>query len=513
MRYVISLLLVSFLSTDGFAQKSPFDNSDKVPKDPIKEFQFIGYFYNSAVVNNIYPSQPLRGQLVGRLFGGNNPTLTGKTSMIFEQRLIPFFIYTPKLMDGKAILRASFEIDWVWGDANYSTGGNIGSAFNADVVNIQTQNIELELIPAKGWAVNLGLQRVFDTPYNPYRVGVNTLTNTGYRLAFWGSDGVGVSVRHDLDYARYKFGYYQLFENADEQSDDVVLWELMYEKDITPSWRQGLSLNYVADGGGGNSGYYGLNGFVSGLNGQYIFPIADYEANLFWTGTFGGYNPEFTLGRYMTSGFLMYNFGTVDNNITNQTIDVSGLAANLRFGYKYGQTNEDNVTADLLYVTGDKNGISDKKYNGIITGNSYGYPGAIFISSGTYLLFPHGNVVNRYIAAVTDLSNIGYGIAGGTLNFNKGLIPNKLNAKIGFGHAYSAEKPLGGGRLVGTEVNARLSYIPRVFMNIELHAAYLRIGSFYESALINGKDKTQGLHKKKPKSPWTTFITYKWLMF
>ncbi|NUM79935.1 hypothetical protein HUU42_03935 [bacterium] len=507
MKTSVYFLFYSFLCAAIFAQQSPFDNSNQVPKDPIDEFQYIGYFYNSAVVNNIYPSQPLRGQLVGRLFSGNNPTLTGKTSMIFEQRLIPFFIYTPKLLDGKAILRASFEIDWVWGDANYSTGGNIGSAFNADAVNIQTQNVELELIPAKGWAVNLGLQRVFDTPYNPYRVGVNTLTNTGYRLAFWGSDGVGISVRHDMDYARYKLGYYQLFENADEQSDDVVLWELMYEKDMTPIWRQGISFHYIADGGGGNSGTYGLNGSFSGLNGQFIFPIANYEANVFWIGTFGGYNPEFTLGRKMASGFLMYNFGSVDDINANRSIDLSGLAANLRLGYKYGQTVDDNATADLLYVTGDKNGITDKKFKGIITGNSYGYPGAIFISSGTYLLFPHGNVVNRYIAAVTDLSNIGYGLTGATVNVSKGVIPNKLNAKIGFGHAYSAEKPVGGGRLIGTEINARLSFIPRVFMNIELHAAYLRLGSFYESAAVNGNQS------KKPKSPWTAFITYKWLMF
>ena len=501
------VIMLTVFACSLFAQTSPFDKQTTVPKDPIKEFQFISYFYSHVISNNIYPSLPLRGQLVGRLFGGNNPTRVGKTSMYTEQRLIPFFIYQPKLLDGKAILRASFEIDWVWGDANYSAGGNIGSAFNADAVNIQTQNVELELIPAKGWAVNLGLQRVFDTPYNPYRTFFNTMTYTGYRLAFWGSDGVGVSVRHDMDFQRYKMGYYQLFENDDEKPDDIALWEFMYEKDITPSWRQGLSLWYVSDGGAGNT-VYGLNGSYSGLNGQYLFPLPDYNANLFWAGTFGARNAEFNLGRWMTTGFGIFNFGTVTSS-SHKDISVLGFAGNLRAGYKYGQTAEDIVTADLLFVTGDKdsNKISDNKYNGIITGNSYGLPGAIFISSGAYLVFPHGNVVNRYVAAITDLSNLGYGIAGGTLNFHYGIIPNKLNGKIGFAGAYSHTKPYGGGRLVGTEINARLSYNLKVFMNLELHAAYMNLGSFFDSPNTNGGQTG------KLKNPWTTFLVYKWLMF
>ena len=139
----------------------------KIPEKAEKEFQYIAYFYNHYVNSNIYPTNDfLKGQVIGRLYGQNTTTTTDTlTASYFEQRILPFFIYQPKLFDGRAILRASFEIDFTWGDVAYGTGGNFGGAVSADQVNIQTQNVELELIPATGWAINLGLQRMYDTPH------------------------------------------------------------------------------------------------------------------------------------------------------------------------------------------------------------------------------------------------------------------------------------------------------------------------------------------------------------
>jgi hypothetical protein len=67
----------------------------------------------------------------------------------------------------------------------YGTGGNQGSAISADQVNIQTQNLEIELAPLKYWTVNIGLQRMFDTPHDLYRSTVDKFMQTGYRLAFF----------------------------------------------------------------------------------------------------------------------------------------------------------------------------------------------------------------------------------------------------------------------------------------------------------------------------------------
>ena len=510
---ILSVFILSYFSLFG-QQSWDFDETN-TPQKEKKEFQFLAYYFNQAVMNNIYAQNDfLKGQTVGRLFGGNTTT-TGEESFYFEQRIIPFIIYQPKLLDGKAILRMAFEIDWTWGDASYGSGGNFGSAFSADQVNLQTQNVEIEFLPWKGWAINLGLQRLYDTPSNPYRTFFSTMTNTAYRLSFWGSDAVGISVRHDRDYERYKFGYYQLYENNIQQPDDVTLWELMYERELAPAWSQGVAAWYVFDRGNGEGGAsilgQGLNALINDYNGTYSFPIGGdpYKADIFWLGTHWNYNPEFNLGRFSFNGYLNSNFGTVKtkrNGTYSKANDVLGFAANIRTGYRYGQTSNDIMVADLIYTSGDED-LMDDEYNGVLTGNMWGSPGAIFISHGAYLLYPHGNVVNRFISAINDISNLGLGQIGGTINLHKDVIPNKFNAKIGFAMAQSIYEPEDGGTSIGYELNGKISYQTAVFMNIELHSAYLWLGNFYDSKEVNG-----GVIKK-PKNPYTLFMVFKWLLF
>lgn len=514
LKIFLLLTLFSIASAQNFWNTPP----DKVPKKPVKELTFIAYYFNKAVMNNIYARNDfLKGQVVGRLFGGNTTNTSSAESFYFEQRLLPFFIYQPKLFDGRAILRASFEIDWTWGDAAYGVGGNFGSAFNGDQVNLQTQNVELELIPRKGWAVNLGLQRLFDTPYNPYRTFFKTMTLTGYRLAYWGSDAVGITVRHDRDFNRFKAGYYQLYENNIEQKDDVALWEGMYEQDLTKTWRQGFSFWYLQDRASGEGGIsilgQGLNSLLTDYNGVFRFNTIGsqkYKADIFWIGTFWNRNAEFNLGRFGLSGFINVNLGRVQvrqSDNWKKLADINGIAANLRAGYRYGQTSRDAVEANFIFSSGDDNGLSDNKYQGVITGNTWGSPGAIFISTGSFLLFPHGNVVNRYVALVPDLSNMGRGLLGGTMNFQKAFIPNKLYAKAGLAIGSALSAPTGGGNLIGYEANLMLGYKLGVFMNLELTAAHAWLGDFYKSRQVNGNQPS------KPHDPWTLFLSFKWLMF
>ena len=120
MKTIAGFLLGTFVAFSSAlsAQSSITDTSlavfDRpIPKKVDKELQFFGYFYNQFVNANYYPSNDfLRGQIFGRMFG-QNTTLTSDslTTHYFEQRFLPFFIYQPKLLNGKAILRASFEID------------------------------------------------------------------------------------------------------------------------------------------------------------------------------------------------------------------------------------------------------------------------------------------------------------------------------------------------------------------------------------------------------------------
>lgn len=503
--------------------------SGEIPRKANKEFQFLAFYINQGVASNIYAQNDfLKGQVVGRLFGGNTTkTSDSLKSFYVEQRLIPFFIYQPKLFNGRATLRASFEIDWTWGDAAYGVGGNFGSAISADQVNLQTQNLELELNPAGGWYINLGLQRMFDTPYNPYKTMFDKMTTTGYRLAYWGTDGVGISVRKDWDFSRLKAGYYKLYENYIQLNDDVTLIELTGEKDITKKWKVGASAYYLRDRASGAGGVsilgQGFNSLLASHNGVYKFSYGDvpYKADLIWLGSYFGRNTDHYLDKWMVTGFFNANFG-ISDTLKNQSVsksdwtkatDIFGFAANLRVSYRYGQTPNDAVTLDMIYSSGDENGINDGKYSGVITGNQYGAPGAIFISSGSYLLMPHGNVVNRYTPAIPDISNMGYGLTAATFQLSKGLIPYKLNAKLGSAFAMSNVEPLGGGFLIGTEVNGNISYNFGPFMSLELHGAYLMLGDFYDSKQSSYGSSINGNLDIRPVNPWTAFIAFKWLLF
>ena len=101
----------------------------------------------------------------------------------------------------------------------------------------------------------------------------------------------------------------------------------------------------------------------------------------------------------------------------------------------------------------------------------------------------------------------GYGMQAASLQVHKDLVPNKLKAKIGGGVGYASETIAGMGSRVGTELNFNLRWTMRVFMDLELHAAYLWLGDFYDSPAVNG-----GLNTR-PRDPWTVFATFKWISF
>lgn len=496
----------------------------QVPRKAEKEFQFIAYFINQGISSNFYPENVfMRGQVIGRMFGDNTTRTTDTlTSVYFEQRIIPFFVYQPKLFNGKATLRASFEIDWTWGDVAYSTGGNLGGAISSDQVNIQTQNIVVEYQPSPGWTINLGMQRLFDTPYDTYRTFFEKMSNTGYRLMYWGTDAVGIKVNRSKDFSRWSFAYYQLYENKIEADDDVTLQFVTYETDLLPKWKAGASVHYIRDrssGDGGVSIYgQGPTSRLTEYNGTFRFRFTEKsKTDVVWLGGFFSRNADFMMDRFRLTGFANYNIGKLsleDGDGWKNGADIGGLGANLKLGYRYGQTTEDIFDVDFIFATGDQDALNDNKYSGVITGNTWGAPAGIFISSGSYIIFPHGNVVNRFTPLVADLSNMGYGMTGTVLNASRAFVPNRFSGKIGTAWAMSNATPKGGGQQIATELNAALKYQIGVYMSFELHGAYAWLGDFYDSNsdthsfYVNGSASGE-----RPLNPWTAFIVYKWLMF
>lgn len=498
-----------------------------------KELTFYGYFFTRAETTNVSPANDIfKGQVVGRLFGPNTTTTSKDRAFFMEQRFIPFFVYEPKLLSRHARVRASFELDWTFGDVNNSVGGNFGSAFTADQVNLQTQNLAVEFdIPKHdNWYVDVGLQRLYDTALDPYRTTFEQMSLSGTRLNFWGSDAVGISV-HGTEWGqKFKLGAYQLYENLIQKDDDVSLFELATDRHVGRGVHVGGHVRWLRDTSSGAGGVgvlgQGPGSLLTDYTGSYRFPIPDdasrYRSNFFWTGADASWNPLLASGRLGGSAYVVGNFGQVatenpmERDKFTRLTKVAGLAANARLAFRYGRTPRDAIALEGMYTSGDANGITDGKYSGVITGNTYGAPGALMTSHGAYLLMPHAFVVNRFYAAVTDPSNVGFGMTSATLNASYDVVPSKLEIKLGGAVARSNIKPIAGERFIGAEVNGRISWRFRPLVALEAHAAYLSLGKFFESPEIveppDGFDAQNPVAGPRPQNPWTAFLSLRWLM-
>jgi hypothetical protein len=512
---------------DSLAHTTP----EQVQNGDDSQLRFLAYFIARGEVTNVAPTNDLlQGRVVGRLFGPNTTTTSQGTSWLVEQRLIPFVVFEPKILDRMARLRASFELNWTWGDTSYSTGGNFGGALSGRSVNLETQNVEVEIDLPRRWHINVGLQRLWDNIRDPYRTFFTTEALTSERLAFWGSDAVGISAHGALWGQLFRFGAYDLYHNKVQEDDHVLLFEALTDRDIRDGWHVGGSVRYLRDTSAGAGGVsvlgQGPDSTLADYNGVFRFPLngQKYHANLAWVGVDTSYNPEFTAGRFGGSAFAVASLGRVDllqaSGDYAKVADVLGLALDARAGYRYGNSRNDVITGEIIYTTGDANGITDGRYSGVITGNTYGAPAGVFTTSGAYLLMPHSNVVNRYNTAVPDLSNQGYGLTAGTLNAYYDLVRNVLTAKLGAAVGSSNVAPPGGGHFIGVEGNAMIAWRIRVFLSLELHAAYLHLGGFYDSpkeqpaALTTNSNPTAAaVGTGRPRDPWTTFLALKWLMF
>ena len=534
MRASLFLLAALLLCAQGVLADEAGPYPTEPDRTPAPEFDFIGYYLIRAERTNVSPENTLfAGQVVGRLFGENTTQTSDSTASFFEQRFMPMITYTPHVLNGWAKMRMSFEIDWTWGDKNYTTGGNVGGAYAADAVNIQTQNVFAEIRPQQNLIINAGLLRLYDNVRVPYYTGTNELTYKGYRLAFFGSDATGVGVHYSpYSYLHFKVGGYQLYENNTEQDDDVQLYEVASEYDLDIVNTVGLSLYYLRDhanGEGGIVGYgEGLNSALAGYNGVFRFNFINeaYKADVFWLGTNFFGDPFHQQQRLGYNGFVMLNTGTVST--PSRDVNIMGLAGNLRLGYQYGRTANDEISLDAIYTSGDEDGIEDDTYNGVLTGNNWTSPGAVFFSHGLYLLMAHGTVVNRFTGAVIDIQNMGYGLSVASLGASYDIVPNKLRLRLGSGIGFANAAPTytyiddanvphtwEGGKMMGTELNLNLRWSMKVYLDLELHAAYLALGDFYETPATNGWDDDDpiALAGERPDNPWTVFTTLRWIMF
>ncbi len=488
---------------------------DSVPK----EWTFIGYSFMRATAANIAPTNEiLQGQVIGRLFGRNSTETVSTVARYVEQRYVPYLVYRPAILDGFATFRTMFKIDYTWGDQAYGVGGNRGGAINGAQINLQTLMAQLELHPKDApWNVLLGLQRLYDNPYDPNGISLETAETSGYKLAFWGTNAVGANLYGSIrPGVRGRLGFYQLWENLVAKDDDVVLYMGDVDSRVAPRLELGVDAWYLRDRGEGAGGIsilsQGLSSQLAEYNGAVQLNIpTHYHADIGWLGGRLAYNRDFLEGRWWADAFAIANFGSVDTLAAGDyvhTADILGMAANASLSYRWGATRGDRAWAEFMFTTGDGDGVSDGKVNSVITGNVWGSPVGIYAAHGAFLLFPDPQVVNRYYSAVHDISNMGFGVTGGSVNLGRDWIPNRFNTKVGVASAQSNITPEGGGNHIGTEVNFQAKYNLKVYLTAGLSAAWMKLGDFYDAPGVTLSDQPG-----RPDNPWTTFLSLSWLMF
>ena len=484
-----------------------------------KELTFIGYSLTRGTASNVTPTNDLlQGQVIGRLFGPNTTETVDRAATYVEQRFVPFFVYRPKILDGYATFRGLFKIDYTWGDQAYGVGNNRGGAISGGQINLQTLMANVDIRPSPRYNVVIGLQRMFDGARDPNITPLETFQESGYKLAFWGTQAVGVSAFANVTPAtRARLGVFQLWENQISRDDDVILAMADVEHLVAPGLELGADVWYVSDRAQGAGGIsvlgQGLNSLLAAYNGATRLDLPqNYRANLFWTGARASYNRGFAVGNWWADAFAIANLGAIDAPGPDDA-DVLGLAANARVAYRYGRTAGDHVMAEALFTTGDEDGVEDGTVNSVITGNVYGSPVGIYTTGRALLLFPDAQVVNRYYSLVHDISNQGLGVTGLFASVSRDLIPNRFTAKLGAATAFAGAALPGGGRYMGTEINAEVTYDLKVFLTLGLHAGYVALGDFYDAPGSTYCPPTADCAEVTPDNPWVVFTTLSWLMF
>ncbi|WP_223758952.1 hypothetical protein [Myxococcus sp. RHSTA-1-4] len=496
-----------------------------------RELTLINYFFTRlSMTNEVGDPAGLRGVALGPIGSPTGSAVSvepGRSAYFIEQRWIPVIEYSPFFVDGLASFRAQFEVDFLWGRSANTIGQNEGGGFNADQVNIQTKNVNVAIYPTRAPAqltLLVGTQPVYDTYFDPTRTPLSDIIRTGYKLAFLGSDATGLSV-----FSSYKgHARLSLMPLGSAQADRAArndprlkyIWLAMadYAYPVRPNTNVGVSAWYLRDSTKGDA--YAFEGLVKsgpssvglpGFVGTARFPIERPTGDVFWLGAHFNHNIDFRLGRFGASGFVMYNGGqyrsdTPDTSVLD-TLDISGLSANLELMYQWGRGPADLVTLEGMFTTGDDN-LADERYTSAFTLNQYGLPGAVWFNHKMLILFPFTGTVNNYTGAVTDISNQGYGLRAGIASAAWDVIPNKLNLKVATGIATSGATPepwtgseVRRGRYVGTEVNAELRYHLRYLMTAGVHAGYLFRGSFYDGSPTVRSD------------PFAVFTTFTWYAF
>ena len=455
--------------------------------EPPGGFTFVGLIQARASAANLVNTNPfLDGQVIGSLGGSNgtrvldpagmdldgdgedDPELTG--ARVVEQRTTGFFSYAPPVLEGRVGLTAAFEVDFLYGDRSYGTGGNTGGGVGGDQVNLQTRRMHATFRPAVGagheLVVHAGLQFLADGVSDPTAVSLDDLVRSGAGLRLWGTEAAGVAAYgrvHDGagDRLRYRVGAFSLYENGAGLRDDA--WLAVADFDVQTTWRShaGVHAWLLRDYSGGQGGALGLGptSTLSDLQGGPSLDLrgpdgeaVETDGDLLWLAVDGGFNHRLDRGPLGASAVAAWNVGKL--YVSDQPdVLVRGwmLDAEARLRWASGAGSVVRVEA----LASSRDGTGPAEYTGMVTGNSYGIVGAVWASHGMLLLFQDPGAINRSTPVAFDVSNGGDGLLAVTGGVGWDAVPNRLTVQANAGHGRD-----GLGEALGTELGGRLIWHP-----------------------------------------------------
>ncbi len=501
----------------------PFSPAQGQSDPPPSSLQVLGVFFTKTSYTNVFSKNPLlNGPLNGRLYGSNGSSTyrpNEQKQAFTEMRYLSFLNYSPAPMNGRLILRAAFEVDFAFGDLSNTQQGNVGGAFNGDTVNLQTKRLNAKWVMNSNWNLVVGLQPLADNALDPASALPTDILYGGTKMIFWGSDAAGFTLFGKMLDRKLssRLGHYTLYANNLNKPDDVTLTMLDLEWSIFDPMKAGLHLWYLKDRSQGKGTAFGvgptsqLADYHGAITVNSMGQAADIDA--LWLAIDGSYSRWMTGGPLSLSGFVAMNWADIKYRAKNASI--SNLDPNKPTGanlfalmaqgdgvYRWGKGDGDHINISGIYATGDQN-QNDQTLSSVLTGNQYGFPGSLYLTHRSLLLFPDPRAINRQMALVYDPSNLGYGVMGTSFNVAGDLIPELLNLKLGTALAGSAAKPVNTDRFIGWELNAELLYRPLPFFWIGVHAGYVKYGKFVEVK-----------YNSVPGSePWVAYATMTWLHF
>lgn len=475
------------------AELCPGCDADVRPNVPPEQpLRVIALVQTRAAATNIVSSNPfLDGQVLGDLGGTNGMVVDPDAlSLYTEHRASGFFTWKPDVLDGKVGLNAAFEIDMAFGDRAYGVAGNTGGGFGGDMVNLQTRRLSIDtwskLGPKGRHRVHLvaGLQFLADSASDPTATTPDGLFRSGGRLMFFGSEAAGLSAFGSLhtdfgERLRWRAGTYTLIELGLGESDDA--WLTMADVTVVPAYglEVGAHAWLLRDSTSGAGGALGA-GPTSALSELQGGPRIDpwdgaprpdepqIDATIVWLAADVGWNAALRQGPVGVTGLAVVNLGAMAAT-SAEDVQMFGQLFDLEARARWARGKGSIARVEALYSTPDV--ADESRYTGVITGNSYGFAGAIPSTHGMRLLFSDPGSINRMTPLVYDVSGGGRGVLGITGGVGFDPIPNVLTTRVSAGHAIAPQR---GG--IGTEINTELEWEPLPFFTPQLAAAVLLPG-------------------------------------